>query len=88
MPFILCILSRFIATCINNKRFGKKSKPDGSVGVIKKIGWYLKPIQFLPKIHKGMTGFDSSCKLAGIDLIKQITPKVISLFGNTVQAAA
>jgi hypothetical protein len=27
-------------------------------------------------------------KLAGIDLIKQITPKVINLFGNTVHAAA
>jgi hypothetical protein len=36
----------------------------------------------------GVSGFDSSCKLAEIDLIKQITGKVINLFGNTVQAAA
>lgn len=36
----------------------------------------------------GVLGIDSICKLAEIDLIKQITPKVINLFGNRMQAAA
>jgi len=42
----------------------------------------------LEDIVTGATGFDSITQLVGIDLIKQITGKVINLFGNDVKVAA